>query len=179
MHIVLLNINKKIFGVIGTTFFLCLLYGNITIPNLLIYNHTESIPIGWYLRVPTELCMNIQVGDIVGYDVPDHIREIAIKRGWLKESDIMMKKIGALPGDSFEIRDDKTFWVRNQYIGNVYEFDSKNQAMPVMSIGKYEVDKDEFLPVTKHPYSFDGRYYGVIKINKIKFIAIPLTAFHF
>lgn len=179
MRIILSNIRKRFLGAIGIVFFLYLLYGNITVPNLLIYNHTESIPIGWYLRIPIELYGDIQIGDIVGYDVPDHIREMAIKRCWLKETDIMMKKVGALTKDSFEIRDDKTFWVRNQYIGNVYEFDSKNQSMPMMNVGKHEVGKDEFLPVTKHPYSFDGRYYGVIKINKIKFVAIPLTAFHF
>lgn len=156
--------------------FLLLLYGKIPVPQIFIYNHTESIPKGWYLLVPSR---DYEVGDIVGYDVPEEIRSLALRRGWLGANDIMMKRIGALEGDSYEITLAKEFWVCDQYIGKVFTKDRHDQSMPSISSGKYQVKRNEFLPVTSHPYSFDGRYYGSLPLDHIRFKAIPITAFHF
>lgn len=166
---------QKIFAVAGILLFMCLMYGNFRPPQLLIYNHTESIPKGWYLILPAK---EIKADDIVGYEVSDEIRNLAIGRGWMKGTDTMMKKVGALEGDSFEVKKDQSFWVKGKYIGKVFTHDHKGQPMPVVPVGKYQVGKGKFLPVTSHPFSFDGRYFGAVEIEKIKFKAIPLTAFY-
>lgn len=167
---------QKIGVLVGLLAFIFLLYGPRVIPQLFIYNHTESIPKGWYLVVPSS---HYEIGDIVGYDVPEDIRTLALERGWIVESDVMMKRIGALSGDSYEITQKEEFWVRGKYIGKVFAQDYRNLPMPSISVGKYYVEEHQFLPITTHPFSFDGRYYGSIPLEHIKFKAIPITAFHF
>lgn len=167
---------QRLCVLLGMLVFLFLLYGPRVIPQIFIYNHTESIPKGLYLVVPSR---HYEIGDIVGYDVPEEIRSLALERGWIVDSDIMMKRIGALSGDFYEITQKEEFWVRGKYIGKVFAQDRQNLPMPSISVGKYRVAPDQFLPITAHPFSFDGRYYGSLPLNHIKFKAIPITAFHF
>jgi conjugative transfer signal peptidase TraF len=141
-------------------------------PPILTYNHTESVPVGWYLMLPVK---NLKDGDIVGFDPADDIKNLAVERGWLNENDVMLKKIGALEGESYEIRTDHQFYANEKYIGQVVDYDGKQRPMPRIEQGKHSVEKDHFLPVAEHPSSFDGRYYGTIPIKNIRFRAIHLS----
>lgn len=143
-------------------------------PPILTYNHTESVPVGWYLMLPVG---SLKDGDIVGFDPAEDIKKLAIERGWINENDVMLKKIGATEGESYEIRLDHQFYANEKYIGQVVDYDGKQRPMPRIERGKHFVEKDHFLPVSEHPSSFDGRYYGTRPINSIRFRAIHLSIF--
>jgi conjugative transfer signal peptidase TraF len=169
---------KKIFCILGVISFLLVLYGYVSIPlpRVLIYNHTESIPIGWYLILPTH---NYEVGDIVAFSAPKEAQKMALARKWIREDDVMLKKIGALEGTKYVIDKNLQFYVDGNYIGPVYQADGEGRPMPVIR-GEHIVKTGTFLPVTKNPSSFDGRYYGAVPLSEIEFKVVPiLVRFYF
>ena len=143
-------------------------------PPIFIYNHTESIPIEWYLMLPPN---NLKDGDIVGFDLNPEIKKMAVNRGWLRENDVMMKAIGAVEGERYEIRDTHQFYVQKKYVGQVAERDGEGRAMPQQEEGEHKVEPGKFLPYTTNPMSFDGRYYGTVPLKSIRFKAVRLWPF--
>ena len=143
-------------------------------PQVLIYNHTSSVPVGWYLMMPVG---DIEDGDIVGFSVESEAAQLAVERGWAKPDDVMLKEVGALPGEGFEIDDERGFYVRGKYLGQVQVFDGQDRAIPHLEPGQYLVEPGQFLPVTMNPMSYDGRYYGTVPLDNIQFRAVRLDPF--
>ena len=169
---------KRIFIVtaIIITLFVALITAPVKMPPIFIFNHTESVPTGWYIMMPVT---HLEDGDIVGFDVPDEIKDLALERGWVKENDIMLKKVGAMEGETYSINNQQ-FYVKDKYIGQVIAKDGQGRPMPATeetATGTHTVEKGCFLPITEHPFSFDGRYYGTISLQKIRFRAIKINPF--
>lgn len=166
---------RKMYGSIcvwiGCLFFILLLYGKIALPQILIYNHTASVPYGWYLVFPVR---SYHVGDLVVFTAPEEIRQLAIGRGWLLEGDLFLKQIGAMPGNSYRILDNHQFFAADRYIGQVATVDHKDLPMPSIAVGEYIVGDNNFLPIADHPSSFDGRYYGEVPIENIVYRVLPI-----
>lgn len=144
-------------------------------PKIFIWNDTYSVPKGLYLIVPMG---EIERGDYVLFEGTESIRNLAIKREWIKEHTLFLKKVGALYGDTFTV-DPKTnmFYVNNLYIGMVSEKDSQGRELPRRIHGREIVKPDYFLPVGDSPRSFDGRYFGAQPISTIKHKVIPIFTF--
>ncbi len=140
-------------------------------PKFLVFNHTRSLQTGWYLMLPAE---NLQDGDIVGFELSRQPRELAVSRGWMKEGELTLKRIGALEGGSYEIKENGQFYVNGKYKGQVRETDPGGRRMPHVRPGVYLVPKGSFLPLGDNPASFDGRYYGPEPISEIRFKAALL-----
>lgn len=166
---------KKIYGSIcvwlGCLFFILLIYGKISLPQLLIYNHTPSVPYGWYLIYPSEI---YHVGDLVVFNAPDEVQHLALERGWLQDGDFMLKRIGAIQGDSYKVLDNHQFFASDRYIGQIAIADHKGLPMPSLAAGEYVVGENNFLPIAEHPSSFDGRYYGEVPIKNIVYRVLPI-----
>lgn len=143
-------------------------------PQFLIYNHTPSVPVGWYLMLPVG---EVEDGDVVGFKAPADAETVALERGWLKADDVMLKKVGAMPRERFEIDDEQGFYVNGKYIGQVQQFDGKGMTMPHIEQGQHIVEDGCFLPVTENPFSYDGRYYGTVPLADIAFRAVQLNPF--
>ena len=84
----------------------------------------------------------------------------------------MMKRIGALENMTYEINDSGQFFIEENYIGQAATEDHKGQLMPHLH-GQYTVERKSFLPISKKPSSFDGRYFGIIPIANIHYKVIP------
>lgn len=162
---------KKKCGVAVCAFFLILLLGGwLPLPKILVYNRSASLPVGWYLIVPTQ---QLHVGDIVVFKAPSQAEALAIERGWLPKGDLMLKQIGALAGMSYRIQDDGQFYVGDAYWGQALEVDRQDRPMPQLR-GSFTVESGNFLPVSHHPTSFDGRYYGTVPLANIRCKVVPV-----
>ena len=155
---------------IGFIFCLLLLFGLVPLPKILIYNRTASLPVGWYLQIPAS---KYNIGDLVVFSPPAAAQSLAEQRNWLKKGEPLLKRIGALGNTPWEIDDSGQFFIAETYIGNTSETDSLGRAMPRIR-GKFYVGPDEFLPVSPHPGSFDGRYYGAVPLSHIQCKAVPI-----
>ena len=139
-------------------------------PKILVYNHTASLPIGWYLILPYR---EYQVNDIVVFRPTEEIEELAVQRGWKQPGEPMLKQIGALENMTWQIADNGQFYIGSAYWGQVAEQDSNGRPLPKLC-GTYTVPHGNFLPVVKNPGSFDGRYYGTMPLNNILYSVVPL-----
>lgn len=139
-----------------------------------IYNHTPSIPTGIYFELPPD---GIRRGDIVGFDPPKDMRELAERKGWIPTNATMMKEVGALEGDQYELTETGAFYAGGNYVGERAEHDSSGDRMPSIPNGKHVVPEDEVLLISKNPYAFDSRYFGTIPLKSIRFRAIRIFPF--
>lgn len=118
-------------------------------------NVTASEPIGIYRAVSYQ---ELKYGDYVVFDVPDSAA-IAVERGWMREGQRMLKKVYALPGDTYQITDEEIL-VKGSTAGPVFDRDREGEALPKLR-GDFTVRADYFLPIaSRKPNSFDGRYFG-------------------
>ena len=172
----MLNPSKNVKALLGTlSAILCLECATqITPGEYFIYNHTPSIPTGIYLELPKD---RLETGDIVGFDPPEKIHSLAIEKGWIPENATMMKEIGATEGQSYERTDNNAFYANGSYIGQVIEQDSAGDKMPVIPQGKHIVPKGHILLISRNPYAFDGRYFGTIPKESIRFRAVRIFPF--
>ncbi len=139
-----------------------------------IYNHTPSIPTGIYLELPPD---GIRCGDIVGFDPPKDIQELAERKGWIPKNATMMKEVGGLEGDQYELTETGAFYAGGRYVGERAEHDSSGDIMPSIPKGKHVVPKDEALLISRNPYAMDSRYFGTIPLKSIRFRAIRIFPF--
>lgn len=138
---------------------------------LFFFNETASLPRGIYLKIPA---WDFKEGDYVVYQPPAEVRVIAERRGWLKDKELFLKKIGALEGTDYRINPhDGHFYIREKYVGNVFASDRDGQAMPT-HYGRFVVPMGSFLPVGTAPRSFDGRYTGTVPMENIRAKVVPL-----
>ena len=141
-------------------------------------NLTSSLPVGiWKID---KSFTRIEKGDYVWFTPTKRIAEFALKRGYLEKNPKcknnaipLLKVVYGLPGDTYSFHDD-LIRINNLPVKNVKrrKTDSKNRPMPRIADGK--VPANQFFVLTKHPYSFDSRYYGPIPMDNIEGTAKPI-----
>lgn len=136
-----------------------------------IYNVSPSLPKGLYFI--TAFHGEPAHHDLVVFDIPEAAAPYLIGRGWLRAGDLLIKEIGALPGDLVGITD-AHFSINGQVMGPVFEADRNGQPLPRLR-GRFEIAPGELFAVAlAAPESFDSRYFGPIATSKIKFRAVPV-----
>lgn len=132
-----------------------------------VWNATHSFPVGlYYLKTNPEL----RPGEVVYFSSDDVT--IARERGYIPKDGLFMKKIGAMPGQKYCVEHDR-FEIDGQTVGPVFEHDLQGRSLNV-KYGCKTVRNGEFLPISDHPRSFDGRYIGTQPLKKIKGQLIPI-----
>jgi conjugative transfer signal peptidase TraF len=136
----------------------------------MIYSATASMPRGFYLIVPI---YNIKRYDIVEFKPPQAALLFAQKRKWIPASGLMIKYIFAIPGDTVCVRNNVVL-INHKKIGRVYDSYADGRPLPQihicnkLNLGQY------FVMSTKSERSFDSRYFGVITLNNILGIVLPI-----
>lgn len=78
----------------------------------------------------------------------------------------LMKKIGAMPGQTYCVLGGK-FYVNRQLIGNVKDR-ARNGTKLMQQDGCHVIRQNHFLPYSDYtPDSIDGRYFGQVSIEQI------------
>ena len=126
------------------------------LPAKLVWNGSESAPVGFYWiddQVPER-------GDIVLVRVPDGMREIITKRGYLPSDVPLIKRIVADHGDTV-CRRDREIIIDGITVALARTEDGQGRKMPVWS-GCHVLYRDQLFLLQRHSESLDSRYFGPV-----------------
>jgi type IV secretory pathway protease TraF len=135
---------------------------------LLIWNASESVPIGWYWvekRQP-------KVGEIAVVRPSDWVRLYASSRGYLPEKIWLLKPVSAESG-AVVCRFGIFVFVDGNLVVRAKKFDSQKRILPVWK-GCRTFKSGEVFLLAKPKYSFDSRYFGPVKRDLIIGTAVRL-----
>ncbi len=149
---------------------LVLLGFSVTKSPRLVWNASASAPIGLY-KVTDEYI--VSRGDLILINPPTVVARFAATRGYLPLGVPLVKRVAALSGDTV-----CTIGTRITVNGGTAAIrrntDRLGRSLPVWrgcrSLGKTDV----FLLMEGVPDSFDGRYFGPIKLSQILGRLVPL-----
>lgn len=168
------NLNILITTIIITTIFLLCHTAAIISDPFLYMNLSPSEPLGLYLRMP--ITGPLKNGDLVLLKVPEESEPYVYGRRWLPRGALLIKQVGGLPGDEYQIRD-SVFWIRGELAGPVFFRDRRGLPLPQIQ-GTFRVRDGHLLPVSARiAHSYDGRYFGDVPISLVQGRAKPLLVF--
>lgn len=126
------------------------------LPTKLIYNGSESAPIGFYWidRRP------IVRGDYVLAEAPEPTRRLIEKRGYLPSNVPLIKQVIAVKGDEI-CRKERRILVDGISIAVARMNDVQGRPLPNWQGCRTLTDRQVFL-MRHHPDSFDSRYFGPV-----------------
>jgi len=128
----------------------------------LIYNHTPSVPIGWYVRSSGEIAR----GAFVTVRAQDVAPDYAAARNFTDAGDRFIKHIAAIDGDSV-CADGDAMRINDRTVANRAVHDSQGRALPHWS-GCRTLTPDEIFLMGDTPDSFDSRYFGPVSVADIE-----------
>lgn len=145
----------------------------IYLSNNYVLNLTPSQPLGFYQKLPFK--GSIKRGELVLFTPTKQAMDYIKKNKLMKENNLLLKNVGAISGDKVIISKEKLI-INGQYIGEIYQKNSQGKPLPKLR-GEVIILSKEFFPLGQNDQSFDGRYYGTVPINLIKFKAKPAWLF--
>lgn len=137
-------------------------------PSLIFFNVTASIPLGIYVRIPAT---TFRDGDIVVYDPPEDMKQLAVDNGWLKSNRFFFIKKIATSGTVYHVGE--RFSINGMDTGPVFQKTPSGIELPNHK-GIHIVPEGYFLPYGTNQYSFDGRYEGVVPMGSIIARVVPV-----
>ena len=140
----------------------------------LVFQVTGSLPKGLYLISEAAA---IEKGDLVLLDVPQRVRAMARRRGWIPAGlhYWLMKPVAAAAGDRVKVSAFGVF-INGEYFGSVQQFDAQGLPLPAAT-GVFDLGAGEFFLASPDPRSFDSRYFGPVRRGQIRAVARPLAVF--
>jgi conjugative transfer signal peptidase TraF len=136
----------------------------------LIYNASDSVPIGWYRVGPVN---SLHVGTIVLVHLPAAASAVAAQRGYLPTGVPLLKRIGAMTPQMVCVHSGMVR-VDNVPAGVALSADGAGRDLSAWP-GCRRLRPDEvFLLSTTNPASFDSRYFGPVRISDVIGQAQPI-----
>ncbi|HYN37670.1 MAG TPA: S26 family signal peptidase [Rhodospirillales bacterium] len=141
-------------------------------PDQIIYNHSPSLPAGFYVRTADPPSR----GRLIRFATPETAAAYARERGDDIASVTFLKPVGATAGDQV-CRQGETLSVNGTGVASARERDGAGRLLPAWS-GCRTLRPGEFLALaTRVPNSFDSRYYGPVPRGRILGVYRPLWTF--
>lgn len=160
--------NKLILMVIVVTSILLTVVSMAEYRPVIIYNPSESAPIGFYF-IDQQLIA--EVGDYILVNLPYSVKELAVERRYVGPGIPLLKRIFSTYGDHVCSKDGQVF-VNQEPITKVKTHDPSGRKLPTWN-GCRALNKGEYFLLSLHSdYSFDSRYFGPIMQNQIIGVAI-------
>tara|TARA_R110002072_G_scaffold120989_1_gene254416 strand:- start:12 stop:752 length:741 start_codon:yes stop_codon:yes gene_type:complete len=150
------------FSVIGVA--LVVLPATGILPPLLLYNPSESAPLGWYRVEPLSM---ISRGDLVVSHLPEAASRLAIQRRYLASGTPVIKTVRALEGDTVcEVGG--VLLINGTPTVRLLSADRMERALPSPWTACRQLHAVEMLLLSERtPDSFDGRYFGAVREGDI------------
>jgi len=134
------------------------------LPSILLYNPSESAPLGWYRVEPMEV---ISRGDLVVSNLPDAASTLAAKRGYLPPGIPVIKTVCALEGDTV-CTAEGVLQINGKPIVRLLTADHLGRPLPsTWNTCRQLQSGDVLLLSDRTPDSFDGRYFGTVQRSDI------------
>ncbi len=133
-----------------------------------VHNATDSAPKGFYVvheRQP-------RVGDWVVFKAPQDVASLVHARAYVP-NDTFLKRVVAEPGQQWSVSSNSVFTVEGQTWGRAHTYDSLGRALPI-AFGAHVVPPEHILVATRHPRSFDSRYFGAVPTQNVVGVAEAL-----
>ncbi|MGH8672629.1 MAG: S26 family signal peptidase [Burkholderiales bacterium] len=140
-------------------------------PSLIIYNHSPSVPLGFYWLYRDGAQRPIARGDYVLFVPPPAVRELMLGRGWLGADQFLLKPVAALAGDRVCVEEKRVWIGANSY--PLRGTDSKGRTLP-HSTYCGNLKAQELFVLSPIANSFDSRYYGPLRVRDVIARAAPL-----
>lgn len=128
----------------------------------LLYNHSPSLPVGFYMRTDSP----IERGAIVTVRAADVAGEYAALRAFDGPDDRFIKRVAAMQGDVVCAEND-TITINARTVAHRAAIDSAGRALPRWN-GCIELGGDELFLLGDTSDSFDGRYFGIVRRSDIE-----------
>jgi type IV secretory pathway protease TraF len=129
--------------------------------DLILFNHSPSVPTGFYVQTERPLAL----GMLVTVRALDVAPEMARQRHYDGEGDRFIKRVAALGGQTV-CGDGERISIDGRAVTVVY----RAEGRPALQgwVGCRTLGDDEILLLGDSPDSFDGRYWGPINIRLIE-----------
>lgn len=125
---------------------------------LLVWNGSDSVRRGLYAVWSSS---NAVAGQLVLARLPDKVRRFAVKAGFLPEATPILKYVAAVGGDVV-CRDGDVIRINGQNVAIALKVNRFGVSLPIWS-GCYKVNSDDVFLLGTHGFSFDSRYFGLIR----------------
>ncbi|HBX54612.1 S26 family signal peptidase [Pseudomonas sp. UBA2684] len=136
----------------------------------LVYNASDSVPIGWYRITPTD---SLTAGDLVLVHLPPEAMALAAQRGYLPTSVPVLKTVGAVAPQQVCVHETQVR-VDGRLVAKRLRWDRQGRALPAWQACRHLVGDELFLLSTANAESFDSRYFGPVSADAVIGRAQPL-----
>lgn len=138
-----------------------------------VYNASDSVPVGWYGIDPLHSARSLRVGNIVLTRLPAEPAALAAQRGYLPAHIPLLKRVGAVSPQHVCVRDG-LMHIDGEPVAAVLRADRLGRAMPAWDGCRALVAGEVFLLSDTHSGSFDSRYFGPIDASLVIGSARPM-----
>lgn len=135
---------------------------------IFIWNLSPSVPTGLYIVRRG----SVEKGEIAVISLPEPIARLARERSYLPKDIPALKVVFAVAGDRV-CRTGQALFVNGTKVAKARKLDRQGRPMPVWS-GCHRLVSGEVFLLNPHPESFDSRYFGPVRKDKIIGRAIKL-----
>jgi type IV secretory pathway protease TraF len=136
---------------------------------LVIWNASESVPIGWYFVVKRQP----KIGEIAVIKPTDWVQIYGSTRGYLPQDVWMLKSVFA-SHPSIICRFGSYVFVDGKHVANAKSVDKMHRVLPVWK-GCIALSPTQYFVLGRHRDSFDSRYFGPVEQSQVVGTAFPLT----
>jgi type IV secretory pathway protease TraF len=136
---------------------------------LLIWNASESVPIGWYFIAKRQP----KIGEIAIIKPVEWVQIYASSRGYLPQNVWLLKPIFAAH-PSIICRFRSHVFVNGKHVAKAKIVDKLRRVLPVWK-GCKALTSTQYFVLGHHRDSFDGRYFGPIEMQQVVGTAFSLS----
>ncbi|TRO35143.1 S26 family signal peptidase [Pseudomonas sp. ALS1131] len=141
-----------------------------TSPPRLVYNASDSMPIGWYRISQAD---SLAPGDLVLVRLPPEARSLAAQRGYLPANVPLLKTVEALAPQRVCVQGSQVR-IDGVVVARRMRWDRQSRALPAWQACRRLVGDELFLLSSSNPASFDSRYFGPVSADAVIGRAQPL-----
>jgi conjugative transfer signal peptidase TraF len=140
-----------------------------TSPPRLVYNASDSVPVGWYRISPAN---SLAPGDLVLVHLPPEVKSLAAQRGYLPANVPLLKTVAATAPQRVCVQGSQVR-IDGELVARRMRWDRQARALPTWQTCRHLVGDELFL-LSSNPASFDSRYFGPTSVDAVIGRAQPL-----
>lgn len=147
------------------------LIAGLILPQRIIVATSDSLDHRIFFKVPVDTT-RIERGDYLLFQLQGEKHAPFIRQG-LKDNNVLIKKVGCIPGDQLSRTINGVFSCGKTRLGKALPQDSKGNVLPIFNFNGL-VPQASYFMIGTNPRSFDSRYFGLIHDDAFISKALPL-----
>ena len=140
-----------------------------TSPPQLVYNASDSVPVGWYRIAPAN---SLAPGDLVLVRLPPDALSLAAQRGYLPTNVPLLKTVTAMAPQRVCVQGSQVR-IDGVVVATRLRWDRQGRPLPTWQACR-RLAGDELFLLSNNPGSFDSRYFGPVSVEAVIGQAQPL-----